>query len=162
MSRQHGFTLIELVMTLVLIGILVATVAPRFNASVFDLEVARSDLITAIRFAQQHSMSNTGADPDADGSPDYYTVTLTSGGFSVTLTDANSSNTVVNPATGSAPFTSNWESNITLSPAATIRFNGRGEPLCIPACSSANLPISLSDGTQTLAVTLERITGYLR
>lgn len=149
-------------MTLVLAGILTATATTYFNASEFELQAARSELIDAIRFAQQRSMNSTGADGDADGLTDYYTVHISGGGFQITLDDADSSSPVPNPASGATGYSHGWGSSITLTPAATIRFSGRGEPSCTPACSTSDLTLTLSDAQQGLDVTLVRLTGYVR
>ncbi|QIZ77916.1 type II secretion system protein [Ferrimonas lipolytica] len=57
-SKLRGFTLIELVVTILLIAILAVTVAPRFfSSNAFDATITRDALITQLRAAQQASMA---------------------------------------------------------------------------------------------------------
>lgn len=51
--RQTGFTLIELVLTLVIIGALAVFAAPRLNIGGFDAANFRQDVVSALRFAQK-------------------------------------------------------------------------------------------------------------
>lgn len=56
---QHassGFTLIELIMVIVVMGVLSAMVAPRFaNKNTFEARFFRDDVLSALRFAQNHA-----------------------------------------------------------------------------------------------------------
>ena len=60
MQYHRGFTLIELVLVIVLIGVLAETAAPRFfTASGYDQIAARDELIQLLRQAQLQSMNNS-------------------------------------------------------------------------------------------------------
>ncbi len=60
MQYHRGFTLIELVLVIVLIGVLAVTAAPRFfTASGYDQIAARDELIQLLRQAQLQSMNNS-------------------------------------------------------------------------------------------------------
>jgi MSHA pilin protein MshC len=53
-NKQHGFTLVELVMTMVIIGILAAVVAPRFfDVNVFQERGAADQIRAALRYGQK-------------------------------------------------------------------------------------------------------------
>ncbi len=55
--QQSGFTLVELVATIILIGIVAVAVAPRFSgAGTYSEYVLRDQFISAFRFAQQRAM----------------------------------------------------------------------------------------------------------
>lgn len=74
-SRAKGFTLIELVATIVLLGILAVNVAPKFTGRSGMAEYAlRDQIISTIRFAQQRAMY--------DHSGRCYTVVIDSFGVS--------------------------------------------------------------------------------
>lgn len=60
MTKPSGFTLVELVLVIVLIGVLSATVAPRFfTVSGYDQIAARDQLIQLLRQAQLQSMNSS-------------------------------------------------------------------------------------------------------
>ncbi|MGV3593475.1 MAG: type II secretion system protein [Gammaproteobacteria bacterium] len=58
--RLHGYTVIEMVIVIVLLGIVAAVVVPRFMApNAFDEPVARDGLLTTIRAAQQAALGRS-------------------------------------------------------------------------------------------------------
>ncbi len=58
--KQAAFSLMELVVVIMVIGILVAVVAPRFGSSdSFDSRAAAAELVSHLKFAQQLAMNNT-------------------------------------------------------------------------------------------------------
>ena len=60
MTSNRGFTLIELVLVIILIGVLAVTAAPRFfTASGYDQVAARDQLIQLLRQAQLQTMNNS-------------------------------------------------------------------------------------------------------
>ena len=60
MTKPSGFTLVELVLVIVLIGVLAVTAAPRFfTASGYDQIAARDELIQLLRQAQLKSMNSS-------------------------------------------------------------------------------------------------------
>jgi MSHA pilin protein MshC len=57
-NDQHGFTLVELVVTLIIVGILAATVAPRFlGTHGFEERGFYDETIAALRYAQKSAIS---------------------------------------------------------------------------------------------------------
>ncbi len=55
--KQTGFTLVELIATIILIGILAVAVAPRFSgAGTYSEYALRDQLLSSLRFAQQRAM----------------------------------------------------------------------------------------------------------
>jgi len=60
MTKQQGFTIIELVTVIVLIGILAVVVAPKFSGSdTYEAHAHRTQLISALRLTQQRAMQQT-------------------------------------------------------------------------------------------------------
>ncbi|UIP28263.1 prepilin-type N-terminal cleavage/methylation domain-containing protein [Photobacterium sp. TLY01] len=67
-GRQRGFTLIELILVIILLGILSVTAASRLiGRSSFDAYLARDQAITLTRQIQLRAMSNIDAQGDLDG-----------------------------------------------------------------------------------------------
>lgn len=58
LTFSKGFTLVELVAVLIILGIISATAASRFySSSSFELQASRDQLISSIRSAQQFAMA---------------------------------------------------------------------------------------------------------
>jgi MSHA pilin protein MshC len=106
-----GFTLIELVAVLLLVGIISATAASRFfSASDAALLAGRDDVLMALRHAQQQAM-------DLDKAV-AFVATATS--VSVTLDG-------VPAASGSVQYPLALRSGVALAPNVTLSFNRLGE-----------------------------------
>ncbi len=64
--NNKGFTLIELIVVIILIGILAVSVAPKFDGtSSYEAHTHRAQLISALRLTQQRAMQQTNMDPNA-------------------------------------------------------------------------------------------------
>jgi prepilin-type N-terminal cleavage/methylation domain-containing protein len=155
MKRQNGFSLIELVMVMVVIGILAVMATPRLgNLSTYSLTSATADLLEAIRYAQQQSMSHSGAAN--------FEVMVTGTGFTVTQNGAS----ITNPITGASGYSQEsavWDGISITSATGTITFDSRGRPTCgggLPPCALANVTLTLELNGESKTVTIERYTGY--
>ena len=70
MKKQQGFTIVELVTVIVLIGILTVVIAPKFSGTdTYEAHAHRSQLISALRLTQQRAMQQTN--PNATGAGYY-------------------------------------------------------------------------------------------
>lgn len=64
MKKVYGFTIIELITVIILIGILAVNVLPKFDGTAsYEAHSHRSQLIAALRLTQQRAMQQT--DPNA-------------------------------------------------------------------------------------------------
>jgi len=122
-ARSCGFSLIELILVLVLLGILAAIAVPRFagTGESFAQAAFEQQLKSALRYAQQTAV--------AQNRP--VTIEFSSAGFEISFSDNN--NPLRNPADGK-PFNTQPDNpgrapdNINFSANGTIRFDGLGRP----------------------------------
>jgi MSHA pilin protein MshC len=156
MMRQGGFTLVELVLVIVILGVIAVYAAPRFDRDAFDAAAAADELTEAIRYTQEMAMSHSGYDEDGDGNLDNYGITISTSGYTVTLVDSDSISNVRNPITRAASYTESW-SGISLTPATTINFDSRGRPDL-----GADASITLTSGGDSETVVIEQTTGFAR
>ena len=150
--KQSGFSLIELIVVIVLLGIISISVIARIDATSFDADVAAQDLVEAIRYAQHRSMNASGNN--------YFQVQITGAGFEVT----QNGTPIINPTTGTAPYTDNdWAGQgITSDTATIIFFNSRGVPFDLATGTELAAPVTIqvSYSGQSGGLRLEHLTGY--
>ncbi|MEE8057811.1 MAG: type II secretion system protein [Pseudomonadales bacterium] len=147
-KRQGGFTLIELVTVMILLGILTAVVAPRFASRDGFAEYAvRDQIISAYRLAQQRAMY--------DHSGNCYQLFIDASRFGPQRSD------VFFGPVGKIDFIDDY-SNISVTPAAAIYFDGLGNAFTAdcgdtPTANPATLTIQPS-GIQLAIYS----TGYIK
>ena len=141
-----GFTLPELVATMVVIGILAAVVAPRFaTRAEFDVFGYSESARQALRFAQKSAIAKRR------------TVCAVSASNSLSFTFGTSygaacSQALLDPASSSA-YTLAAPSGVTIS-AASFSFDPLGRP-------SAAQSLSVVGGNSTVNIVVEAETGYV-
>lgn len=153
-AREGGFTLPELIIVMIVVGVLAAVAMPRLTDSGFDDRRLRDETIAALRFAQKSAIAsrrmtcitfptNTRFEvhvETAPGAGDCTTVgPLLTGPSGTPLTLV---------ATRNASFTFN------AFPVGWITFNGLGQPAGVLPIAVANLPPALD-------ITIELETGYV-
>ena len=136
--KNSGFSIIELVITLILIGILASLIIPRINLSNFRESGGFQQGIAMIRLGQKLAISS-GCQ-----------VNVSLNGNTCTLSYSGcAASSIVNPSTGQNNFCS--DSTPAISPAVNFSFDKLGAP-------SAQQTISFTGG-QTVIV--EANTGFV-
>lgn len=143
----YGFTLVEVVAVLVMLGILAAVFVSRVRAPSYDVVVQAELLKTHLRFSQFKALS------DIDGQA------VTSWGMSFSANSytlrRNGANAPVNLPGESSP-THSLGSKVSFSSVpGEITFNEWGSP------GGTSITITLAQGSRTQTVTVTRNTGYI-
>lgn len=135
---QRGFTAVELVAVLIVVGILSATVVPRlYSTNTFQLQAIRDQFVSAAFLAQQLAMARADATT---------AVTFVSTANSFKVTVGGSTATV-----GSENFDISLPSGYSLSPAVTLGYDRLGR--------TTKTAYTLSGDGGTVSITVEA-TGY--
>ena len=151
-SRNRGFTIIELVTVMVIVGVLAITVMPSFSAGTgFQAVTFNEQLRAALRLAQKTAVSHRRL------------VCATLASTSVTLYIAGTNpavacgTTTIAGNTGSSTYATS--SSATLSPTTTLYFQPAGTiSTDLAGSSTANLSITV---TGMPAITVQGATGYV-
>lgn len=157
-ERQSGFTLIELIMVIVLVGGLAVFAAPRvFNSADFNARGFHDQTLAYLRYAQKTAVAQRR------------TVCVVFTGSSVTLTMAASTGTTNCTAAtatalpgpgGETPATLSARSGIAYSATPTsFNFDGLGQPITSAGAAQATQTFQVATAAKT--ITVETITGYV-
>ncbi|MDZ7938873.1 MAG: prepilin-type N-terminal cleavage/methylation domain-containing protein [Rhodoferax sp.] len=150
-GRQRGFTLIELIMVLVLLGVLAVFAAPRIlNRNDFEARGFHDQTLGVLRFAQKTAIAQRRS------------VCVAFTANTITLTIANAEAIAacavpLNGPTGLAVLTAPANVTYTAAPA-NFRFDGLGQPLT-GANTAAPRTINVTNAAGTISV--EAATGYV-
>jgi MSHA pilin protein MshC len=146
---KNGFTLIELIMVMVLVGILAAYAIPNLNLDGFRSQGFEQQAMAAIRYGQKKAIG-TGCDFNVSIAATGCTIQWnnTPGGIGCLAT----ATPVVNTASGLENFCDGSSPNSTTDLTTTIRFNNIGRPTAIARDLSINL------GSTT--INIEPETGF--
>ncbi|WP_440876242.1 pilus assembly FimT family protein [Thalassotalea sp. PLHSN55] len=124
MNKQSGFTIIELVSVIILLGILSVAIVPKFSGSSdFEVYTVRAQLISALRLTQQRAMQQTHA--LASGDTYCHIQRIDAKQYGTNCSGFRTDATALNLA----------DSSVTLSPTDNIiSFNSWGIPSCSKGC----------------------------
>lgn len=141
-NKTTGFTLVELIVVILIIGILSIAIAPRFfGVTSYEDRKASDELLAALRHTQQMAMNRGGN----------IQLVLTATNFTVQV----SGGPILRSPDGRAAYRADFPTNVAVSstPAlpSTINYDRLGRP---------NAGYIISIGTQQ--ITIEEETGYAR
>jgi MSHA pilin protein MshC len=147
--RYAGFSLVELVVILILIGILAVVAIPRLNIRTFEARGFFDEVRATVRFAQK----------DAIAKRRNVCLTFASNSLTVTyspseLAPAACSANIVSPR-GVTPFSVTAPTGVTLAATSNFRFDGLGRPSAGPITVTVT-----GDGVRSFTVQSE--TGYVQ
>jgi MSHA pilin protein MshC len=158
MSNPSGFTLVELVIVLILLGILAISIIPRSpTKGSLTITGQAHQFASDIRYVQSLSMTRGQR----------YCVNLTSTGYSMTTSNCSTSAGVEHPAGIAFPVTLD---GVTLSlpptnlPNNLVTFKGKGEPYTDAAATTAlaaNAVITLNGDGGPMYVCISPATGRM-
>ncbi|HZW25811.1 MAG TPA: prepilin-type N-terminal cleavage/methylation domain-containing protein [Gallionella sp.] len=141
---QRGFTLIELIMVMVIVGILSVFVAPRFfEANVFRSRGFADEVKASLRYAQKIAIAQRR----------FVCVAFTANRVTLTTGATAACGTALQSPTGEASYVIDAPANTAFAAVpADFNFNALGSP-------SAGQVINVAGATN--AITIEAETGYV-
>jgi len=148
---NRGFTLVEAILVIVLIGIISAVVVPRFvGSSSFNPIIVRDQIIATVRNAQQNALGR----PDVE-----LTITPDAGGSEVTLTVSDGGGVIDQTSAPLNDVSLSGDINITASCATTPGANAitSASPLTIAFGELGDLAVSGVGGNTGAVLSALRI-----
>jgi MSHA pilin protein MshC len=154
-TRQRGFTLVELIITMVIMAVLAAVAAPRFfNSNDFYARGFHDETLGLLRYAQKAAIAQRRTVCVAFTST---TATLTIASAASTF-DCATSTPLAGP-NGSPTITARTgvTYNIT-TPPTDFNFDGLGRPIAVSGAAMATQNIKIDNASD---VVVEASTGYV-
>ena len=149
-DSQHGFTLIELIMVMLLVGILAFAALPRFaGIQVFKTRGFFDQTLAMLRYAQKAAI--------AQRRDVYVNIDAAAGKICVTYAaDAACAGSTLNDPAGQARFVHSAPDGTVFAASTSFSFTALGRP----NPNGAHLIGVVADGA-TSTITVERETGYV-
>lgn len=140
-KKQHGFTLVELITIMVIVGILAVAAAPRFfDANSFQSRGFNDQVISSLRYAQKVAIAQHR----------FVCVTIAANTISLAQGATAACGTPLPNISGAGNYSVAAPNGVTVG-AAVFNFDALGKP-------SAGQTITVSGNT---AITVEAETGYV-
>ena len=147
-TRATGFTMVELVVTLVIVGLIATIALPRFQDNTAFIQRGFSDEVrAALRYAQKLAIAKR-REVCVDFLPGQVALT-----FNPSTIAGAACTSAVNLPGQSAPYVVNVPAGIALVPSANFRFNGLGQP--------SVAPVTVTLTGRALPITVVAETGYV-
>lgn len=144
--KQSGFTLVELVMVIVIIGIVAAIAVPRMSLTDSSVHAQAAQIARDIRHVQMLAMTQGR------------TLTFQSLGGSYRCTDSTSA-VITDPAT-QQPFNFTLNNSVTVT-AASVGFDSLGRPVSGGTLIAAAAVFTVNGTTQNSTISVTPVTGFV-
>lgn len=156
MKGWRGFTLVELVVILIIVGILAVVVVPRFmDAGSFDARGYHDQSLAMLRYAQKVAIARR--------TPVFVNVDQTSSTICLTFVadpGCTSGTGVLNPADNQW-FRRTAPDGVTFSASTSFSFSALGRPQPDAGVSGPLISFNITYDGVSRAVQVERETGYV-
>lgn len=142
MKRGLGFSLLELVITIIIVGILAVTILPKIlGSSTFSTYTVRAQLITQLRLAQIRAMHD---------STTCYSVLITTTQYGIPTATACASS--FDPSDETIDIETDVSVTISSSSGVEVRFDSMGRPIGGDCNAGCDIDVV---GADTLAIRIE-------
>ncbi|WDP90809.1 MAG: type II secretion system protein [Desulfobacter sp.] len=155
LKNQNGFTIVEIVAVLIILGIITAVAVSRVSFNSPDLAAQAEAIKAHVRYAQTRAMAT---DLDTANTPTWG-IQTNAAGTAYWLYDRNN-NRVLLPGAEATTITLASLGLTSMTPF-NISFNDWGEPFRNNAILAADLPISINDGSDSEQFTITARTGFI-
>ncbi len=159
-SSVRGFTLVELIMVIVILGVLAVYAAPRmFNNNNFYTRGFHDETLAYLRYAQKTAIGQRRTVCVAFTSSSSLTLSIAS---AAATTNCATAGTLTGPKGDTASATLNAKPGVAynISPApASFNYNGLGQPTDVTGNGVATQTIQVVGADRS--ITIESATGYV-
>lgn len=154
MAKQQGFTLVELVMVIVILGVIAVVALPKLTGtSVFAGSAFRSEVVSALRYAQKSAVSHRRL-VCATLTASTVTLTIAAANPATSCTTALASPDGIAYQSKDSTVTASGASALFFQPSGLVTSDGAGATLVSGAAGT----ISITGQTD---IKIEGATGYV-